>query len=259
MPVGRGRSARRAEAQRVRDLRDKDPKAYAMLSGETRMVFEGYETAREAYAPVMKKSLELGLGTEEELQARYDREAFEVAMHHGALRNAGSAVTEPLNETMGRIGQAVDLLTTGKVDAAKFDGMLEDIRSGVPAGYRNSPVYGQIRDATALAVEIAKHTPLGGVPGKLADVGEIADEIARSGSSSTQQLMGTAAYILSSDLMAGGLRKAGGAAMGVAKKQGYRPKLPKGLRWTADYVADEAGDIAGQAAAKGVAGRREMN
>jgi hypothetical protein len=252
--AGGDRTAFEAAVRRLGELREQDAEAYGRLSADTRAVHRAYEKSREAYEPIKKKALELGLGTEEDLNARFDQEAFDVAMHVGALRNADSAIKEPLAEAVTRIGQAWELLSTGKVDAEKFDKMLEDIRSSVPAGYRDSPVYGQIRDATDLAVEIAKQTRYGRVPGRLADVGEIADEISRRGTSSPQQLAATALYLATSDAIGFGGRKAAKGSAKAAEKMGLlsRDGIPDWLKRIGEFAMDTAADQAGQATAKGV-------
>ncbi len=251
--TGGNQAAFEAATQRLDELRKTDPDAYAQLSDGARAVHDAYEKSREVYAPIKEKSLQLGLGSKEELDARYAKDAFDVAMHVGALRNADHAVAEPLNETLARIGQAKDLLTSGEIDTAKFDKTLEDIRATVPAGYRNSPVYGQIRDATDLAVEIAKQTPLGKIPGKLADIGEVADQASRSGATSPQQLAATALYIVSSDAMAGGARKAVGKAVDAAERNGarIRDKVPNLVKRAGDAAVDWVSDKFGRGAARG--------
>jgi hypothetical protein len=141
-----------------------------------RAVQRAYETSREAYEPIKKKALELGLGTEEDLNARFDQEAFDVAMHVGALRNAGHAVREPGHELIGRIGEARDLIETGKIDTGKFDDRMKEAESAVPPGYRNAGVYGLTRGAGEMTLgKLA-------APVKAASEGvAVADAITRAG------------------------------------------------------------------------------
>jgi hypothetical protein len=174
--AGGDRTAFEAAARRLGELREKDGEAYGRLSADTRAVHRAYEKSREAYEPIKKKALELGLGTEEDLNARFDQEAFDVAMHVGALRNAGHAFLEPAQETWGRLGEARDLVETGKIDTDKFDDRMKDVQSAVPPGYRNAGVYGLTRGAGEMTLgKLA-------APVKTASEGlAVADAITRAG------------------------------------------------------------------------------
>jgi hypothetical protein len=71
--AGGDRTAFEAAVRRLGELREQDAEAYGRLSADTRAVHRAYEKSREAYEPIKKKALELGLGTEEDLNARFDR------------------------------------------------------------------------------------------------------------------------------------------------------------------------------------------
>jgi hypothetical protein len=97
-------------------------------------------------------------------------------MHVGALRNAGHAFLEPAQETWGRLGEARDLVETGKIDTDKFDDRMKDVQSAVPPGYRNAGVYGLTRGAGEMTLgKLA-------APVKTASEGlAVADAITRAG------------------------------------------------------------------------------
>ncbi len=208
--AGGDRQAFEAAARRLGELREKNAEAYGKLSADTRAVHRAYETSREAYEPIKKKALELGLGSEEELNARFDREAFEVAMHVGALRNADGAIKEPLAEVVTRIGQAMDLVNGEEPDYAALQKRLQNIRESVPKGYKDSPVYDRIRDATDLAVNVASWAaaPAGAAIG----AAEVAEELRKRGASLDEQRIGAVVGSLVGRIGKGVTRTGVGAA-----------------------------------------------
>jgi hypothetical protein len=169
-------------------------------------------------------------------------------MHVGALRNADSAIKEPLAEAVTRIGQAMDLVNGKEPDYAALQKRLQDIRESVPKGYKDSPVYGKIRDATDLAVDVASWAaaPAGSAIG----AAEIAEELKKRGASLDEQRIGAVVGSLVGRFGKGVAQTGVGAAESALARGGVKlgSKLPSPLRRAGEYAADEAIDAASAAA-----------
>ncbi|MGE4528062.1 MAG: peptidoglycan-binding protein, partial [Rhodospirillaceae bacterium] len=214
-------------------LRENDPKGYDMLSAETRAIYEKYGESREQYDRIAERRPG---GATEEHRAQARKDAFDTTMHVGALRHIGGAVGEAWDTAKRQIGQSDRVLRGEGAAPAPADGAGSD----VPPGYRNSPIYGQVRGAV--------DTGAGLIPGlgALKGAGETAEGLAGAGASPEAQ-RAAALGVAAVDALGGKLVRKGGRiavegldAAGMSLLKRLPPEIHVALGLAADEVIDGA-------------------